>query len=199
MITLCTQSLLIPPTSAELKLPSISLFAPRMGCFSSSLTDVILEHSLSSFSLLLISRSSTKRAKKNNTDPSRYIPGYIMYKAVLSEVMFEIGGTSNGILPPIMVIRKRYHAIEAVRTALGTNSITTASVTPIHISPKTLDGIKLMNAYGGFRNRAPAANGAANNCKGEARRNIYSYNFGRNGAVSNTTLKTLIQVMKKNK
>lgn len=45
---------------------------------------------------------------------------------------------------------------------LGTSSTTTVNVTPTHISPMMLDGIKLMKAHGGFRNRAPAANGAAN-------------------------------------
>lgn len=43
----------------------------------------------------------------------------------------------------------------------GTSSTTTVNVTPIHISPMMLDGIRLIKAYGGFRNRAPAANGAA--------------------------------------
>ena len=47
------------------------------------------------------------------------------------------------------------------RIVLGTSSTTTVNVTPTHISPMTLDGIKLMKAHGGLRNRAPAANGAA--------------------------------------
>ena len=47
------------------------------------------------------------------------------------------------------------------RIVFGTSSTTTVNVTPTHISPMMLDGIKLMNAHGGFKNRAPAANGAA--------------------------------------
>ena len=43
----------------------------------------------------------------------------------------------------------------------GTSSTTTVNVTPTHISPMMLDGMRLIKAYGGFRNRAPAANGAA--------------------------------------
>lgn len=84
-----------------------------------------------------------------------------MYSAVLRLVIFFSGGTSSGTLPPIMEIIKRYPAIAGERIVLGTSSTTTVSVTPTHISPMTLEGIKLINAQGGFKNRAPAANGAA--------------------------------------
>ena len=43
----------------------------------------------------------------------------------------------------------------------GTSSTTTVSVTPTHISPMIFEGMRLMKAQGGFKNKAPAANGAA--------------------------------------
>lgn len=65
------------------------------------------------------------------------------------------------MFPPIIEIMKRYPAMAGERIVLGTSSTTTVNVTPTHISPMMLDGIRLMKAAGGLRNRAPAANGAA--------------------------------------
>ena len=84
-----------------------------------------------------------------------------MYSAVRRLVILFSGGTSNGMFPPIIEMMNRYPPMAGERIALGTSSTTTVNVTPTHISPMTLDGIKLMKAHGGFRNRAPAANGAA--------------------------------------
>ena len=76
-------------------------------------------------------------------------------------VTFLSGGTSNGTFPPMIEMTKRYPAIAGERIVLGTSSTTTVSVTPTHISPMMFDGIKLINDRGGFKNRAPAANGVA--------------------------------------
>ena len=111
----------------------------------------------------LMSRFNENNVNKNSTELIRYKPGKRMYRAVRRLVMRFSGGTSSGTLPPIIEIMKRYPAIEGERMVLGTSSTTTVNVTPTHISPMMLDGMRLMKAHGGLRNSAPAANGAASN------------------------------------
>jgi len=108
-----------------------------------------------------MSRFNENKVNRKNTELRRYKPGKRMYSAVRRLVTSLSGGTSRGTLPPMMEIMKRYPAMAGERIVFGTSSTTTVNVTPTHISPMMLDGIKLMNAHGGFKNRAPAANGAA--------------------------------------
>ena len=109
----------------------------------------------------LTSRFKENKVNRKNTELSRYKPGKRIYSAVRRLVTFFSGGTSSGTLPPMMEIINRYPAIAGERMVFGTSSTTKVRATPTHISPMTLDGIKLMNAHGGFKNRAPAAKGAA--------------------------------------
>ena len=51
--------------------------------------------------------------------------------------------------------------MEEVLMIAGARSTIIAEATPIHISPKTLEGMSDRNHHGTGRNRAPAANGAA--------------------------------------
>ena len=118
---------------------------------------------------LVKSLFSTNKVNRKSTDPSTYSPGNKMYRATRRLVTFFITGTNNGTLPPMILITKRYQATDAVRIVLGTSSTTTVRVTPTHISPMMLEGMRLMKAHGGFRNRAPAANGAAISCNKDKR------------------------------
>ena len=70
--------------------------------------------------------------------------------------------------------------MEGVVMTLGTNSVTMVSVTPTHISPITFEGMRLINAHGGFRKSAPAAKGAARIWGGEWLINKWSNNQGTN-------------------
>ena len=51
--------------------------------------------------------------------------------------------------------------MEEVLMIVGVRSTIIAEATPIHISPKTLEGMSVRKHHGTGRNRAPAANGAA--------------------------------------
>ncbi len=62
------------------------------------------------------------------------------------------------------VIMNRYTAMAAVLILLGAKSTMIAVVTPIHISPITLEGMRLRKHQGLGRKRAPAAKGAAQIC-----------------------------------
>ena len=75
-------------------------------------------------------------------------------------------------LPPITVMMKRYIATAVVRMALGARSTMMAVVTPTHISPMTLDGMRDRKHQGLGRKRAPAANGAAAAWEGKGKSNI---------------------------
>ena len=63
--------------------------------------------------------------------------------------------------PPIIVMMKRYRAMEEVLMIVGVRSTIIAEATPINISPKTLEGMSDRKHHGTERNRAPAANGAS--------------------------------------
>ena len=51
--------------------------------------------------------------------------------------------------------------MEEVLMIAGARSTIITEATPIHISPKTLEGMSDRKHHGTGRNRAPAANGAA--------------------------------------
>ena len=50
--------------------------------------------------------------------------------------------------PPIIVMMKRYRAIKEVLMIVGVRSTIIAEATPIHISPKTLEGMSDRKHHG---------------------------------------------------
>ena len=73
----------------------------------------------------------------------------------------------------------------------GTSSTTTVRVTPTHISPMMLDGMRLMKAHGGFRNRAPAAKGAAISCNDNNNNSLFDPNM--KNTIRNTILENKLR------
>lgn len=67
------------------------------------------------------------------------------------------------MLPPILLIIKKYNPTPVVRKFWGTSSTITLRQTPTHISPITYVGIKNQYEYGGLNINTQATNGAATN------------------------------------
>lgn len=72
-----------------------------------------------------------------------------------------IGSTRRLKLPPITVMMKKYSPRDAVRILFGARSTIMADVTPIHISPMILEGMRVRKHHGYGKKSAPAAKGAA--------------------------------------